>query len=84
MAKHKSALKQLRGSKRRKIRNTRVRSKIKSQFHKAELGLGTQGGNQSDIQEAISTIQRAASRGVVHKNKAARHKSRLTAAIKAL
>ena len=77
MAKHKSALKHLRASKRRKTRNIRIQSEIKSFFHKAESSIGKEDRNPADIVKAISTIQRAASRGVIHKNKAARKVSRL-------
>ncbi len=35
-------------------------------------------------QENVSVIDRIADKNIIHKNKAARHKSRLTAAIKAL
>lgn len=35
-------------------------------------------------QEAVPVIDRIADKGVIHKNKAARHKSRLNKAIKAL
>lgn len=34
--------------------------------------------------QAIPVIDRMADRGILHKNKAARHKSRLNAAVKAL
>ena len=36
------------------------------------------------LASAIPVIDRMAARGILHKNKAARHKSRLTAAIAAL
>lgn len=36
------------------------------------------------FQSSVSTIDRIADKNIVHKNKAARHKSRLAAALKAL
>ncbi len=36
------------------------------------------------LTEAIPVIDRMADKGIMHKNKAARHKSRLNAAVKAL
>jgi small subunit ribosomal protein S20 len=45
-------------------------------------------GNQSlattIYQKAVSTVDRLVNKGIIHKNKAARHKSRLNARIKAL
>ena len=45
-------------------------------------------GNKADAQAAFNTsvsgIDRIADKGIVHKNKAARHKSRLSAAVKAI
>jgi small subunit ribosomal protein S20 len=38
----------------------------------------------SSYQAAVPAIDRMANRGLIHKNKAARHKSRLNAAIRAL
>jgi len=36
------------------------------------------------IRIAMSTLDKAAGKGIIHKNKAARHKSRLSAKVKAL
>jgi small subunit ribosomal protein S20 len=36
------------------------------------------------LQKATSVIDRIADKNIIHKNKAARHKSRLSAAVKAL
>jgi small subunit ribosomal protein S20 len=36
------------------------------------------------LQESSSTIDKMARKGIIHKNKAARHKSRLAARVKAL
>jgi small subunit ribosomal protein S20 len=36
------------------------------------------------LQKATSVIDRVADKNIIHKNKAARHKSRLSAAVKAL
>ena len=49
---------------------------------------GIAAGNKADAQAAfntsVSVIDRIADKGIVHKNKAARHKSRLSAAVKAI
>ncbi len=45
---------------------------------------GDKAAAQAVYQESVSVIDRLADKKVFHKNKAARHKSRLSAAIKAL
>jgi small subunit ribosomal protein S20 len=46
--------------------------------------LGDKAGATQVFQTSISTIDRIADKKIIHKNKAARHKSRLSAALKAL
>jgi small subunit ribosomal protein S20 len=77
MPNHKSAEKRVRqNEKRRQINRsnrTRLRTSIKNL--RAEL----EGGNPAEILAAtISTIDKAVQKGVLHRNAAARHKSRLT------
>ena len=45
---------------------------------------GDKAAAMATYQENVSVIDRIADKKIIHKNKAARHKSRLTAAIKAL
>lgn len=45
---------------------------------------GDKAAAQSIYQESVSVIDRIADKKIVHKNKASRHKSRLSAQIKAL
>lgn len=78
MANTKTAKKMIKVHNRRKARNQPIRTAVKSVFKKAEVALE---GKSSDLaavaKEAASIIDKAASKGVVHKNKAARKKSRL-------
>jgi small subunit ribosomal protein S20 len=67
----KSGLKRLRQSARRRVRNQTVRSRIRTLVKRA--GAGT----APDLLLAIKAIDKAAARGVIHKNAAARKKSRL-------
>ena len=57
-------------------RNKAVRSELKSRMKKAETTIG-EDGNDDAVQEAIKKIDMAAQKGVIHKNAAARKKSRL-------
>ncbi len=57
-------------------RNKAVRSELKSRMKKAVNTLG-EDGNEAAVQEAIRKIDKAAQKGIIHKNAAARQKSRL-------
>ena len=78
MANTKSAKKAVRVIARRQERNKSVRTEVKSIFKKANTAIST-GDKESKtlVQTAEAIIDRAASKGVMHKNKAARKKSRL-------
>jgi small subunit ribosomal protein S20 len=74
----KSALKKLRKDKRRAIQNKAVKIKFKALVKKALAE-----PNLEHIKSAVSAIDKAAKKGVIHKNKATRIKSRvMKAAIK--
>ena len=77
----KSAKKALRVSKRRKLENDLVRAKIKSAVKGAKLSISAK---KEDANEKIQTLYKeldlAAKKNVIHKNKAARLKSRITKA----
>lgn len=79
MANIRSAIKRIRSSERRRninqIHRSRARTQIKQtrrQIADGELSEAT-----VSIQEAISALDKAAQKGVIHKNNAARRKSRL-------
>ena len=75
----KSAQKQVRISERRRFRNKSVRSLCKTNITKAEklISSGEFDSAQKAVVSAISSLDRAAEKGVIHSNNAARHKSRL-------
>lgn len=78
MANTKTAKKMIRVHDRRKKRNQPIRTAVKSVFKKAETALDAKSDDLAAVaKEAASVIDKAASKGVVHKNKAARKKSRL-------
>lgn len=82
MANTKSAKKSIKVNERRRQRNQSVRSAVKTAFRKANETLtGTRAQAQTAANDACSAIDKAAVSGVIHKNTAARKKSRLAAKI---
>jgi small subunit ribosomal protein S20 len=80
-----SALKRMRQNERRRLRNRTVRSKVRTVVKIARTALGTAGSEaRAVVSEAIRTLDKAVTKGVIHRNTAARKKSalarRLTAA----
>jgi len=75
----KSAKKQVRVNERRRLRNKSVRSLCKSSITKAErlIFSGELEAAREAVVAAISSLDKAAEKGVVHPNNAARRKSRL-------
>ncbi len=77
-----SAKKQARASVRRTLRNRAVRSEVKTKIVKARRSLAGGPVAESDryaiALEAIRSLDRAASKGILHRNNAARRKARLT------
>ncbi len=61
---------------------SRLRTAIKA-VRKAVAG-GDKAAAQSVFRTSMSTIDSIADKNIIHKNKAARHKSRLSAAVKAM
>lgn len=61
---------------------TAFRSAVKRVVKAVEAGNKTEA--QAVYQQSVKIIDRIADKGVFHKNKAARHKSRLSAKIKAM
>jgi len=77
-----SAKKQARASVRRTLRNRAVRSEVKTKIVKARGSMTGGPVAESDryaiALEAIRALDRAASKGILHRNNAARRKARLT------
>jgi small subunit ribosomal protein S20 len=78
MANTSSAKKEMRSAGRRAFRNRSVRSAVKTRIVKARRALteGAEGAVETAM-AAISSLDRAAEKGIVHPNNAARRKSRL-------
>jgi small subunit ribosomal protein S20 len=63
---------------RRRLRNRLVRSRVKTYVAKAEgSARAGEDAKQEKAKQAISSIDRAVGKGIIHRNKAARLKSRL-------
>ncbi|MDD5398624.1 MAG: 30S ribosomal protein S20 [Dehalococcoidia bacterium] len=79
MPKTKTAEKSARSAERKAERNKAIRSGTKSKVTRAEKLIATKKGAESGaaVTEAISSLDRAAKRKVIHANTAARKKSRL-------
>lgn len=79
MANHKSAIKRIRVAERRRQRNRPVISRARTDVRTAKQLI--QAGNLAEAREAvrtaIRTLDKAAEKGILHKNNAARRKSRL-------
>jgi small subunit ribosomal protein S20 len=75
-----SAKKHMRSDERKRVRNQKVRSKVKTLVKRAEQSIGsTEEITVETVRLACSELDKAASKGVIHKNNAARRKSRLMA-----
>ncbi len=86
MAHHKSAKKRIRQNEKRRRRNRHIRSTLRTAIKKLEQSIEKRDVElaQSLIRKTISTVDRAVTKGVIHRNNAARRVSRLTRKVNAL
>lgn len=86
MATHKSAEKRNRQSKKRNLRNSSIKSRIKTSAKKVlgSVSANDKASSEATLKAAVSLIDKAASKGTLHKNTAARKISRLTKKVNAL
>ena len=86
MANTASARKRIRQTEKRTIRNRARRSRVRNFLRKVETAIA--GGDKAQAQEALKAaqpeLQRAATKGVFHRNTVARKLSRLSARVKQL
>jgi small subunit ribosomal protein S20 len=83
MASHKSAIKANRQGTKRRLRNRNHRSRLRSQVKKmrAALASGNVEAARATLPETLSLVDRSVKHGVLHRNSAARTKSRLSRAL---
>lgn len=86
MANTASARKRARQAESRRQQNASQRSMVRTVIKKvqAAIGKGDYEAAQAAYASAVPVIDRMADKGILHKNKAARHKSRLNAQVAAL
>ena len=78
MANTKSALKHIKTSEKRRLRNRAVKSAARTFVRRARTAIGS-GSEETPqaITAAIRALDKAVQKGVIHRNNAARRKSRL-------
>lgn len=86
MANIRSALKRMRQGEKRRLRNAAARSAARSAVRgvRGALGAGTADEARAQLGRAIRLLDKAVTKGVLHKNAAARRKSRLMRQLNAL
>ena len=78
MANIKSQIKRNRQNERRRVKNKAVRSELKTRTKNALIAAETGAEDTPErLREALKRIDKAAAKGVIHPNQAARRKSRL-------
>jgi len=79
LANSKSALKRLRSAERRQLRNRMFRGRARTAVKKARrlMDAGHPEESREAVRAAVVALDKAAQKGIIHKNKAARQKSRL-------
>ncbi len=84
MANIKSAKKRAKQSEKHRQHNASLRSMVRTYIKKvvAAVAAGDKAQAQEAFKAAQPVIDRMADKGLLHKNKAARHKGRLSAAVK--
>ena len=79
MSNHKSALKRAKQNEGRRIRNKSYKTKVKKAVKEVRTAVANNSVDQAkeNLANAVSIIQKTASKGVIHNNKAARKISSL-------
>jgi small subunit ribosomal protein S20 len=80
------AKKRARQAEKRRTHNASLRSLVRTNIKRVNAAITTGDADkaQAAYASAVPVIDRMADKGIIHKNKAARHKSRLNAQVRAL
>ena len=80
------AKKRARQGEKRRTHNASLRSLVRTRIKRvtAAIGVGDSQQAQNALDAAVPVLDRMADKGIIHKNKAARYKSRLNAQVRAL
>ena len=86
MANSPQAKKRARQSEKRRTHNASLRSVVRTMIKKVNTAIssGDAAAAKAAYDSAVPVIDRMADKGIIHKNKASRHKSRLNTQVKAL
>ena len=76
MANTRSARKRIRQNEKRRLRNRAVRSAVRGSVKSAREALGGK-SSATAVRDAIRALDRAVTQGIIHRNTAARRKSKL-------
>jgi len=80
MAQHKSAEKRSRIAKRRATRNAQLKSRMRTEIKRIR-GASDKTAAAADLRRTVKLLDQLAAKGIIHRNKAANLKSRLTAVV---
>jgi small subunit ribosomal protein S20 len=86
VATHQDAIKRMKQNEGRRQRNRHFRSRMRNQIKlvRDAVAKGDVANAQTSLREAVSVIHRVCSKGIIHRNQAARRISRLNKAVKAI
>lgn len=86
MANTAQARKRARQAEKRRAHNASQRSMVRTYIKRVQAAIGSSDAASAEaaFTAAVPVIDRMADRGIMHKNKAARHKSRLHKAVQAI
>jgi small subunit ribosomal protein S20 len=86
LATHKSAVKRAKQNERRRLRNRAVKSGVKHAVKKVRIAVQSKSVEQAQaaLNDAVPVIDKAASKGTLHRRTAARKISRLSKQVHAL
>ncbi len=83
MATHKSAIKRHKQSEKRRVRNASVKTALKSAIKKVRRSIESANAEEArtNLKTTVVLLDRAVTKGVLHRNNASRRISRLTNAV---
>lgn len=86
MANSRQAKKRVRQAEKRRLHNASRKTEMRTYLKNVlkSIQAGDKEGAMASYQQATSMVDRLAAKGLIHKNKAARHKSRLNSKLKDL
>ena len=77
----KSAIKRVKVAKAKTLKNVMRKSALKSSIKKCKVAIGSGEGAREALNDTVSLIDKAATKRLIHRNTAARRKSKLARAL---